>query len=170
MQIRTPPTVYPYRLLTHRFTWKNERSWKRGTIKKFFDFLYAAVTQCGRGHNKRSRPRRSGFVKISRAFTRHKTMLFPSSLISFQRTANPPAFVPRPAIRFSLHEGPRVDHLRDICRVSRRAFQRGMSQQRALHESRAMQWPHQVHRLNAPVPTAVLPTIKRRMIIFTGAA
>lgn len=89
---------------------------------------------------------RSGFVKISRAFTRHKTMLFPSSLISSRCRGTSRFIRPSPGNPFfPSARGPSYDHLRDICRVSRRAFHPGMSQ-RAVHESRAMQWPRQVRR------------------------
>lgn len=73
-------------------------------------------------------------------------MLFPSSLISSRRRGTSRFIRPSPGNPFfPSARGPSCDHLRDICRVSRRAFHPGMSQ-RALHESRAMQWPRQVRR------------------------
>lgn len=73
-------------------------------------------------------------------------MLFPSSLISSRCRGTSRFIRPSPSNPFfPSARGPSCDHLRDICRVSRRAFHPGMSQ-RALHESRAMQWPRQVRR------------------------
>lgn len=89
----------------------------------------------------------SGFVKISRAFTRRETMLFPSSLISSRRRGNQPVYssLARQSVfpfRTRALVRPFTGYLP---RIKEDPFHPGMSQ-RGLHESRAMQWPRQVRR------------------------
>ena len=134
-----------------------------------FDVLYVVVTQWD--HDNKCTlvwSQRLGKDLASVYAAQNDAFSFLTNFFPEQGSSLP--FVPHPAIRFSLHESPRTTiYGISWCRVSRRAFQRGMSQRGCCTKVGDAMAASSAPDEWTPFLPRFLPTIKRTMIIFTGA-
>lgn len=131
------------------------------------DMLYTVVTQWDH-HNKRapawSQRLRQDFASVYAA----QNDVFSFLTNFFPAQGNPPTFVPRPAIRFSLHEGPRTTIYGISAAYQGGPFSAGCRNEVAARKSGDAMVASSAPDECTPFLLRFLPTIKRRMIIFSG--
>lgn len=129
--------------------------------------LYTVVTQWDH-HNKRtpawSQRLRQDFASVYAA--QNDVFSFLTNFFPVQ--GNPPAFVPLPAIRFSLHEGPRTTIYGISAAYQGGPFSAGCRSEVAARKSGDAMVASSAPDECTPFLLRFLPTIKRRMIIFSG--